>query len=1519
MRARSITNCWFRRLLPVLLLFLPLLAHAAVRDHYFQRLDSRQGLAPGSVTAMLQDREGFVWVATDSSLQRFDGHRFLRLDQLSDLEDPPGTVLALAQGPDDRLYLGTAHDGLRVLDLDARVLGPARLSPESPGEPAMRIDALLQQAGVGLWIGDAKGVGLLKPDSGRFSRVLDLEPRLAADTTPDATRITALALDPEGMLWVASDHGVDRIDPRDRSVTRLMEAPANALVAGPDGSLWIGTPNGIHHKPPDTLATRRVWPRNLPESGEGACCDTISLALAPDGTIWLAVREGNVWRFDPTLEQSEFIAVNPWVDGMLDERDVPRMMVDRSNLLWLGGKNRGIRTTSLDGAPFRIVFDLDPRRDLLSSNYILSLLEDEDGLIWLGSRSGLRSYDRMRNRLRVHEIPALIGGHGVTVAIHAVARADASRIWLATQIGLFQVDRNTLATEVFPLGDPAAPVPVTALAVAPDGTLWLARGDAHELLKVRPDGNQVEHFPFHLAVGNAVHASRVEVILEDSRQRVWVGGPDGLALFDHPSASFTPVPGAPGSTVPTRADRVHAIHEARDGSIWVGTERGPGRVTEAGNGRLLLEPWYGPGAATAQPILAIAEDVEGFLWLSSNDALIRLDRSNHSALPFNASASLRGMTFNPAAAISLRDGHLAFGGVQGLSLVNPAQVAPSNFDPPVVLTWIALGHDKRTKVLGAVPRIRMSASKRVLAVGFAALDFATPSNNQFSYLLEGLDTEFSQPGTSRMAAWSNLAPGNYLLRVRASNHDGMWGARQLQVPIEILPPWWAAWPAKTGYLLASGLVLAMLWFLARRRTARRDELLVQIREREERLKLSLWGAGNSFWDWDLRTDRIHQVEVDRLLETASDQELSTDQWHAKAVHPDDLPRLQQLLEDHLAGHTDFYESEHRVRNNQDGWTWVRERGKVVARDPQARPLRMAGIVRDVGARRTAERERRIAIEVLRSMSEAVAVLDLNFRFASVNPAFLRMTGYREVDVLGMPDSLLQSSRHPVEYFRQMHTELETRGHFRGEIWLHRYDGDEFLGWTEISEIRDAAGARTHYVAVLNDITEKKRTEQELRYLANYDTLTGLPNRSLLSERLARAVVRARRHDRKVAILFLDLDHFKVLNDSLGHATGDRILKATSARLLDVVGGTDTVARLGGDEFTIIMEDIDEPEAASAMAEAILAAFQTPLMHAAHGEVIVSPSIGISLYPEHAQVPVNLLKYADAAMYRAKERGRNTYQFYDTSLETEVRRRASMTSALRRALDRDELHLEFQPRQCLHDNRIVGTEALLRWTTEEFGQVPPPAFIPLAEETGLILPIGEWALEQACRSLRQWNEQLPEPLSVAVNVSVLQLLRGDLPAAVARVLEKTGLPADRLELEITESIAMANAEQTVNVLRKLKQIGVSIVIDDFGTGYSSLIYLKRLPIDALKIDREFVRDLSSDPDDAAIVTTIISMAHSLGLNVVAEGVETLAQLHYLREHGCDEIQGFLLSHAMRPEECLAFLHERAQRHAKMSTG
>ena len=713
-------------------------------------------------------------------------------------------------------------------------------------------------------------------------------------------------------------------------------------------------------------------------------------------------------------------------------------------------------------------------------------------------------------------------------------------------------------------------------------------------------------------------------------------------------------------------------------------------------------------------------------------------------------------------------------------------------------------------------------------------------------------------------------------------------------------------PLYAALALASALTL-MLLFVWTRRSRAEKRYTAQLRDREERLRLALWASSEQYWDYDLKTGHMHRMWVETRGNHGDLQVLNLTEGDHR-IHPDDRPGVDAKLRAHLRGEAELFISEHRILDPRGEWVWVRARGRAVESGGDGRARRIAGTARDITRSRQAERERRIAIAVLRSMNEAVAVLDRDFNFISINPAFTRTTGYTEREVMGQNASLLDSNQHDVAFYNRIRQRLANEGHWAGEMWQRRKNGQEFLCQIESNATEGIHGEHRVYIAVITDITQQKRAEQELRYLANFDTLTNLPNRAMLSERLSRAIVRARRQDHRIAVLFLDLDRFKDINDSLGHTAGDRILRAAAMRLQETVGEQQTVARLGGDEFTVVLESLQQPEDADRVAREIITAFEAPLVLDDRQEVVISPSIGISLYPDHGQVPTELLKQADTAMYQAKAAGRRTSVRYDDSMEIANRRRAQLSAALNKVLDRRELRLTFQPRLSLASRRITGVEALLRWTSEEYGEVPPAQFIPLAEESGMILEIGEWVLFEACRTLRRWRDAGHASLTMAVNVSVLQLLRGDFTETVRRALADTGVPPTALELELTESVLMANAEQSAAKLQALREMGVSLAIDDFGTGYSSLAYLKRLPITTLKIDKTFITDLNRDPDDTAITTTVITMAHSLGLTVVAEGVETETQLRFLDHFRCDEIQGYWLSRPVDPDACLRFIHD-----------
>jgi diguanylate cyclase (GGDEF)-like protein/PAS domain S-box-containing protein len=556
------------------------------------------------------------------------------------------------------------------------------------------------------------------------------------------------------------------------------------------------------------------------------------------------------------------------------------------------------------------------------------------------------------------------------------------------------------------------------------------------------------------------------------------------------------------------------------------------------------------------------------------------------------------------------------------------------------------------------------------------------------------------------------------------------------------------------------------------------------------------------------------------------------------------------------------------------------------------------------ALRDSEQRLLLARQVFDNTREGIMMTDADANIVAVNPAFEHITGYTEAEVLGQNPRLLRSGRHEACFFHGMWASLAGDGQWQGEIWNRRKNGEIYPSRTSLSAVRDDSGNINAYVSVSSDVSALKAAHNQLDFLSNHDLLTLLPNRSLLTDRLQQAIAAARQGEHQLAVLQFNIDRLQRINDSLGHAAGDMVLREVARRARNLAGPTDTVARLGSDDFVLLLTRCDDTDDIIVTARRLIDDIAQTLQASGH-DLVVTASVGISVYPRDGDSPSDLLKAADAALSYMKDAGRNGFRFFKGEMNAHALRWLSLENQLRRAIGRKELTLHYQPQVALHDGRIAGMEALLRWYSPELGLVPPCDFIPLAEDTGLILSIGEWVIRQACLQNKAWQDAGLPPMRVAVNVSAHQFMAGNLASVVRAALEESGLDARCLEIELTESVMMGESAATEAQLAELRKSGVSIALDDFGTGYSSLGYLSRFSLDKLKIDQGFVRNINSEPRSAAIAQATLALAHGLGLQVVAEGVETMAQRDFLGAIGCDVVQGYLYSRPL-PADQMALL-------------
>jgi diguanylate cyclase (GGDEF)-like protein/PAS domain S-box-containing protein len=593
-----------------------------------------------------------------------------------------------------------------------------------------------------------------------------------------------------------------------------------------------------------------------------------------------------------------------------------------------------------------------------------------------------------------------------------------------------------------------------------------------------------------------------------------------------------------------------------------------------------------------------------------------------------------------------------------------------------------------------------------------------------------------------------------------------------------------------------------------------------------------------------------------------------------------------------------------VRRKDGGLVWVEMSLNTFVW--KGRPVACA-ILRDITERRRAQERMLLWSRVLEDSAEGIMITDPQGTIVTVNKAFTEITGYSAEEAVGGNPRLLQSGRHDAAFYRALWGAISRVGRWQGEIWNRRKSGEIYPEWLSITAVRDEAFRLTHHVGIFADITQRKQSEDRIEFLASHDVLTGLPSRALMADFIRQALGGARRHGTNLALLHIGLDRFKSINDSLGHHAGDVLLQRVAERLGTCLREGDSVARLGGDEFLVLLPNLGRGQEVAVLAERVLQEIQHPIV-VQDRELTFTASIGISLFPDDGDDVASLLKNADSALSHAKEQGRNNYQFFTPDMNVRAFEALSMEMSLKKALEREEFLLVYQPQVDTETGQLLGVEALIRWQHRDLGLVLPARFIPIAEEHGVILPIGEWVLRTACAQVRSWLDAGLPAVPVAVNVSALQFRQAGLVDRIRRILEETGLDPRYLELELTESIVMRQAERTISLLNELQEMGLSLSIDDFGTGYSSLSYLRRFPIRKLKIDQSFVRDLTSDPDAAAIAAAIVGMGKSLKLRIIAEGVETLEQHAALRALHCDEIQGFLVGRPEGPARIAAILRE-----------
>lgn len=662
------------------------------------------------------------------------------------------------------------------------------------------------------------------------------------------------------------------------------------------------------------------------------------------------------------------------------------------------------------------------------------------------------------------------------------------------------------------------------------------------------------------------------------------------------------------------------------------------------------------------------------------------------------------------------------------------------------------------------------------------------------------------------------------------------------------------------------------------------------------------------WYFDLQNKILeYSDELYCILELPVEKSPHSREYYISQVHPQDKALSDNNLQETLKNHC--FDSTYRLKLKSGQIKYIHEQRKVILNNNGVATA-IQGVIQDVTTEKTSENELQLYANVFHNSGESIMITDKNNDIIAVNQAFTRVTGYSIDELRGKNPRVLSADDTPIETYQQMWAEIKTKGFWNGELIDRKKNGETYPKWISIASCYNEAGEVTNFVANFTDITQRKESEERFHFLAHHDALTGLLNRFSLEERLNQAMLSTTRDKTQIAVLFIDMDRFKTINDTFGHQVGDELLIEVAKRLNYSVRKSDIVARVGGDEFIVCLTGIRDGLDATPLTHLILHMLGQPYIMNNH-EVHSSPSIGISIYPEDTDNIDQLLKNADTAMYHAKELGRNNFQFFTENLNSAANRHLKLENDLRKALDNGEFELYYQPQICSITNRVCGVEALIRWNHPKQGLVPPDQFICMAEKTKLIIPMGDWVIKQACQQLSKWRKTYPDQFKVAVNISAQQLQSTGFVETVRLLVDEYHIKEGELELEVTESAAMKNPDEAIKHLHEIRKMGVELAIDDFGTGYSSLSYLKLLPIHTLKLDRIFVSDLETNKDDAEICAATLALAHNLGLTVVAEGVETTAQQDFLASRECEVLQGYYFSKPLPVGKLNSFLSQNLE--------
>ncbi|MAZ65579.1 MAG: hypothetical protein CMF25_00525 [Kangiellaceae bacterium] len=1444
----------------------------------WRQFSLQSGLSSYSVNQIHQDSSGIIWIASEEGLSRFNGSTFTHFRH-----NPKA-----AEGIPTNSIQGVTVDKHGIVWL-ASEAGLIRYTPSKGHFEVIQSKPVLLVTAIGdnlYYVLDNQLFQLPNTniDPSNTKTALNnssTAPKAQSLPFPDE-QIVQLHTDHSKRLWVLTTSHLYQVNAGMNNLRIALPAQSgseSSMIYHSESSIWLVSDANKLFVLDQTTASPQQWKYiyRFPDSTQ-----ITALGEGKRNQLWLGSADGFIFSFDQSHSAPKTIANL----SVIQSSPIRQIYRSKSDVVWVVHQGNGFYQWQPEYQAFGFIqqeFSDEQANDTVQANDIVQIHERTNGDMWWLTPTGIGHKKRdaaprhslftpsspkyvqlvespYQELLALHEngLDLLILENNVSHVPYLEGLNNATRlakrgaeIWVYSSsegISHYQWRKGKLTLHSIhpkPTG-----LNVKELVVDNSGAIWLVTH--HKVIRYQPDS---------------------ETMIDYSEK----AGLSGLVSTQH----------------------ISFFREYPTGTYWIGTNSAGLYKFRLKSGQ--FEHITSFDGLPSDNLAALEVDGQGYLWLATSQGLARFNPQSGRSRHYSVLSNLPNRQFSRYASTRGLSGNLSFGTHHGIVHFPPYMLGKSQPAPDVAIHQVAISGKPYRQAISNWngQHLDLQYEQRHVSIEFGGIYHQSSIAPIYQYRVIGLNDQWYDLGNKQTLTLPYLDSGNYQVEIRASLNGSTWSVSPASLQVSIGSYFWVnPWMRALYLLLIMGtcgfIVAQRRKFILAEKAARRS-----LQESEKRLKLALWGSGDQLWSWSIAESHRLKKLLGQPLETNYSSDADPFEEHLTQVHCDDKTNIEATLKSHIEGATDHVEATYRMRRDDGEWHWVLTRGKISERDSNGMPTRLSGTIKNIDKLKRIEQKLKLIAQAVENTSDGAWIADSQFNIVYTNHAFGKITGFNAQQVEGKKLRLLEDERNPDDMYAAIMTSLKSRGQWKGELWDKRKNGRTYPVRVNISTVKDDKGNITHYVGLFADITQQKHSEEELRQLANYDVLTNLPNRMFFHERLHHALNHAARSKSQVALLFLDLDHFKAINDTLGHACGDMLLREVAKRLKRGLRKEDTVARLGGDEFVVIVENVSHIDKVTAVANKILESMQ-PTVILEGNEVHISPSIGIGLFPDDADNVEMLVQAADTAMYHAKKQGRNNFQFFTSEMNQQVQERLFMETHLRTAVKKQELSLVYQPKVSFKTGEVVGVEALLRWNHPKLGPISPMKFIPIAEETGIINDIGEWVLDEAVAQAQRWREQ-GILLPVAINLSAKQFSHLQLVERIEALLKNNHLPADLLQIEITESSLMIDMDAAIDTLNELRHHGIKIAVDDFGTGYSSLSYIRKLPVDYLKLDRSFIFDMAENSQAAALIENIIQLAHVLKLEVIAEGVETQAQYKLLSHMHCEQYQGYLFSRPIQADE------------------